>query len=254
MDTQEYWISQGRIIERPKGEDGQILTDRMLFARGDVLKIVVTPQGTTIKWVMFGANWTSIYLAQEWLKSFDGPFTLVFFNLGWFTETYPDGKTANQRMDHLLSKSDIKFSSRVYTRDFDPDQTKLTPRLRQMWSSGSVDESALVICSVDTERQFTNVVSIGPTSALATVWGLASITYPCQTGHSYDKIVSRAYYDVIKTGKPHYDHVIAAMGDPKGQVQWFGYHRLVLPTTKVVGELPQVKVACEFGPVDIPLL
>jgi hypothetical protein len=157
-------------------------------------------------------------------------------------------------MDHLLSKSDVKFSSRVYTRDFDPNMTKMTPRLREMWATGNMDEDTLVTCSVDPVRNLTNVLSVGPTSALATVWGLAPITYPCQTGHSYDKIVSRAYYDVIKTGKPHYDHVIAAMGDPKGQVQWFGYQRLVFPTSKVDGALPQVKVACEFGPVDIPLL
>jgi hypothetical protein len=254
MDTQEYWISQGRIIERPTGEDDKVLTDRMLFARGDLLKILVSPQGTTIKWVMFGANWTSIYFAQEWLKAFKGPFTLNFFNLGWFTETYPDAIKANARMDHLLSKSDVKFSSRVYTRDFDPNMTKMTPRLREMWATGNMDEDTLVTCSVDPVRNLTNVLSVGPTSALATVWGLAPITYPCQTGHSYDKIVSRAYYDVIKTGKPHYDHVIAAMGDPKGQVQWFGYQRLVFPTSKVDGALPQVKVACEFGPVDIPLL
>jgi hypothetical protein len=254
MELQEYWISQGRIIERPIGEDGAVLTDRMLFARGDLLKIMVSPQGTTIKWVMFGANWTSIYFAKEWLKSFQGPFTLNFFNLGWFTEKYPDGKTANARMDHLISKSDVRFSSRVYTRDFDPNTAKLPPKLREMWLSGSADEKVVVTCTVDTVRQFTNVEFVGPESALAKVWGQETMTYPCQTGHSYDKIVSRAYYDVIKTGRPHYDHVIAAMGDPKGQVQWFGYHRLIFPTFQMEGKLPKVKVVSEVAPVDIPLL
>jgi hypothetical protein len=254
METQEYWVKLGEIIERPVGEDGTILTDRTLFAQGDKLKISVNSKGTTIKWVMFGANWTSLYFAKEWIANFPGPFTLSFFNLGWFTEVYEDGLLASSRIDKLISKSDIRFSSRVYTRDFDPERFKLPRRLREMWSSGSVDTKSIVTCTVDTKREFTNVTYVGPESELAKVWGDAPITYPCQTGHSYDKIVSRAYYDVIRTARPHYDHVIAAMGDPKGQVQWYGYHRLIFPTYKVQGQLPKVNIVCEVAPVDIPLL
>jgi hypothetical protein len=254
METQEYWISQGKIVPRPVSELGSYLNDKTLLAQRELVKVVITPAGATLKWVMFAANWTSLFFASDWISAFIGPITLEFFNAGWFTERLESASEAKMRIEQLIQKSDVHFSSRTYTRSFDPVGRKLPEMLSDVWSTGVVDESRAVHCAIDTERELTQVEHVGANSALAKVWGISPVTYPCLSGHSYDRVVSKSYYDVVRTGRPHYDHVLAAMVDPKGEVKWFGYHRLIFPKKKSSGQLPQVTVACEFALVDIPLL
>jgi hypothetical protein len=252
--THEFWISKGVLVERPKGLKGETLSERQLLQQKELVKVEVGPTGTTLKWVMFAANWTSLYFAISWIRPFAGPYTLSFFNSGWFEEQYDRLSEAEERIEHLIPKSDIRFSTRTYTRAFDPGSQSLPSQLKHMWSTGSVDESNAVHCAIDTERRLTHVEHVGPNSALAKVWGISPVSFPCLSGHSYDRIVSESYYEVVRTGRPTYNHVLAAMVHPGGEVRWFGYHRIVFPNTKRSGNFPRVTVACEVAKVDIPIL
>ena len=251
---QEVWIGNGQLVSRPLGPSGEKITDRQLLQKHELVKIEIGPDGTTIRWVMFAANWTSLYFAMEWIGPFMGPFTLRFFNSGWFEETYEQTEDVRQRITKLISKSDIRFSSRTYIKAFDPVTYELPPLLQRMWDTGLIDDKSAVHCAIDSERRLTQVEHVGADSALAKVWGVAPVSYPCLSGHSYDRIVSESYYEVVKTGRPIYDHVLAAMVHPGGEVHWFGYHRLVFPNSRKAGNLPQVTIACEVAKVDIPIL
>jgi hypothetical protein len=254
QDFQEIWIYQGKRVARPAGAKGEALTERQLLQQREYIKVQTGPTGTTIKWVMFAANWTSLYYAMSWLQEFGGPITLCYFNSGWFEETVETASDARARIDALISKSDIRFSTKTFTRSFDPRSTRLPDKLRTAWSAGCILDEDAVVCAVDTDRHLTQVEHIGSKSALAQVWGISPVSYPCLSGHSYDRVVSESYYEVVKTGRPVYNHILAAMVHPGGEVHWFGYHRLVFPVTKRIGQLPQVTVACEVAKVDIPLL
>jgi hypothetical protein len=254
MHTHEYWIAKGKIIERPKKDCGADVPERTLLFNHELVRIICSADGTTIKWVMFGANWASLYFAKELISTFIGPFTLEFFNAGWFTEHFETADDAKIRIDQLIIKSDVRFSTRTFTRAFNPVEQKFSAGLKDIWSAGEVEESKAVHCAIDADREHTHVEHIGTNSALAKVWGVSSVSYPCLSGHSYDKVVSKSYYEVIKTGRPHYDHVLAAMVNPTGEVKWYGYHRLIFARRKTLGLMPQVSVACEIAEVDIPLL
>jgi hypothetical protein len=254
MRAQEYWVSHAQLVSRPQGPLGQRLSDRHLLQQKELVKIEVSPDGTTIKWVMFAANWASLYFAMSWIESCTGPFTLNFFNSGWFEESFETSGDVKSRIETLLPKSDIRFSARTFTRPFDPNSQKLPSMLEQAWSSGSIDESHAVYCAIDTERKLTQVEHIGANSALAKVWGISPVSYPCLSGHSYDRIVSESYFEVVKTGRPVYDHILAAMVHPGGEVRWFGYHRLVFPSKMKTKNFDMVAVACEVAKVDIPIL
>jgi hypothetical protein len=159
------------------------------------------------------------------------------------------------RIDQLMAKSDVRFSERVFTRQFDINHVQVAPPdFKWALNHGDAPVGKTVVCAIDTVNERTRVMHVGKESALASVWGLSPVAYPCLTGHSYDKIVSRPYFDVLKTGRPYHDHVLAAMTHPDGEVRWFGYQRLVLPGKQRVNGHPTVDVLCHRGAVDIPVL
>lgn len=252
--SQVFWIGKGSLISRPVGPAGEALTDRVLLQQRELVKIEVNEIGTSISWVMFAANWTSLYFANEWIKPLASPFTLNYFNSGWFSEKFVDLADVRKRIEQLMGKSDIRFSQRTYTQRFEPTEERMSSAIQQAWDQGYVSEDKAVVCSIDVNRELTQVEEVGSASALASVWGVSPVSYPCLTGHSYDRVVSKSYYEVVKTGRPIYDHVLAAMACPDGSVKWLGYHRLIFPRVTPPGQLPQVTVACEFDQVGIHLL
>lgn len=251
---QEFWISQAKFIDRPVGLNGERLPDRQLLQQQELVKITVDPNKTTLKWVMFAANWSSLYFAVAWLNDIATPVTLCFFNSGWFEETHDNAEAARNRIEELIPKSDVRFSTRTYTRSFDPALAKMPDMLSQAWKTGSIDSNQAVLCGIDVERRLTQVEYVGTDSALAKVWGISPVSYPCLSGHSYDRIVSETYFEAARTGRPIYDHVLAAMTHPGGDVHWFGYHRLVFPSKMKSNNFQIVSVACEVAKVNIPIL
>ncbi|MDE2446600.1 MAG: hypothetical protein KGO94_10500 [Alphaproteobacteria bacterium] len=193
------------------------------------------------------------FFTKEWLRHFDGPFHLRFFNGGWLEETHLGAPEVCRRIDQLVCKSDVRLSARVFTRDFDSSSAKITASLNDMLNSGESDRETAVICDVDIDKQSVVIESIGSGSLLANIWGKATTTYPCQTGHSYDKVVSRAYFKALQTNRPVYDQVMAAMVKPTGAIHWIGYQRVIFPRKHVHNEKPRVMVNCELAAVDIQL-
>jgi hypothetical protein len=250
----QFWIDKARVIQRPMGPNEEAVSDRYLLQTRELVRVETDPAGTEICWVMFAANWASLMFVREWIAILNGPFVLKFFNLGWFEERCATLAEAQSRIDQLIAKSDIRFSSRVFTRDAELRRRSMLPELAEAFESGSVDENKAVVCLIDFETERTEVAHVGRNSALASVWGDAPSSYPRQSGHSYDRVVSRPYFEVASSGRPHHDHVLAAMTQPDGDVRWFGYQRLILPNAKRVNGLPTVSIVCQGGPVDIRIV
>ncbi len=248
------WISGGSIVKQPLDDAGIPVPDRVLLLARHYARIETSKDGTTLSWMMFAANWASVFFAREWISTLARPYTLKFFNAGWFEETYETYLEARERIDQLLAKSDVRFSTRVFTRAFDIRDLNLIPDFKTAINQGEVPDGKSVICSIDMENERTRVAHVGPDSALASVWGMSPVAYPCLSGHSYDRVVSRPYFEVLKTGRPHHDHVLAAMTQPDGEVRWFGYQRLIMPGKQQVNGHPTVNVLCHRGAVDIPVL
>lgn len=253
--NRELWISAGQIVERKLDDSGMPLSDRILLHARNHVKLETSNAGTTVKWVMFAANWASVFFTREWLSTLPKPYTLKFFIAGWFEETCATYLEARDRIDQLMAKSDVRFTERVFTREFDIRSINIAPPdFKSAVNDGDVPDNKAVMCAIDPVNERTRVAHVGSESALASVWGLSPVAYPCLSGHSYDKVVSRPYFDVVKTGRPHHDHVLAAMTHPDGEVRWFGYQRLILAGKTCINGHPTVNVLCHRGAVDIPVL
>jgi hypothetical protein len=247
----EFWISGGELVPGPDSAQAVALRERNAVQRSAMVKISAGPTGTSVSWAMFAANWASLFFAKEWIGTFPGPYTLNYFLSGWFSETIANPLAARQRIDQLIVKSDVSLSSRIYTHTAAPVAHQLPERLRETFEAGMAREDSSVDCRINPDTGRVTVERIGGDSAIAKVWGLSPVSYPCVNGNTYDRVVSRAYLDVLRTGRPHYDHIMAAMKRPDGEVAWIPYQRLVMPLKTAQ---PSVRVVSESAPVAIRVL
>ena len=79
------------------------------------------------------------------------------------------------------------------------------------------------------------------------------MSYACKSGNSYDEVVSEAYTHVLRSGKPRYDHVLAALRMPDNIVRWVPYQRIVVPRPKSDKSMT-VSVVAEIAKIDINLI
>jgi hypothetical protein len=219
-----------------------------------MVKLVAGADGTTIHWVMFSANFASLIFLSEFIMTCVAPVTLRYFNAGWFEETIDSVIDARSRLEQLLSKADVRLTERTYVTDFDPKTFSLPPKLQQALDGDRTIEDTAITCAVDTNSHTITVESIGANSLLGKIWGLSPVSFPCQTGHSYDRVVSQSYFEAVSSGRPHYNHVLAAMVRPDGEVGWIGYQRVIIPDSSPVNGQPRVRVVSEMSPVGIRLL
>jgi hypothetical protein len=254
LDQLEFWIEKGVLVPRPEFRAAPGMSERALLDRGNLVKVTVDESGVWVKWHAFGANWASLYFAKEWIGTFRGPYTLQYYISGWFTETIADAAQARDRIDHLIGKSDLHLSSRIYMRPFDPKGRVLPENLRRALEAGQAPEETSIDCSIDDDTGRVKVERIGTNSAIARLWGMSPVTTPCLSGTSYDKAVSHAYADVLRTGRPHYDHIYAAMMGPDGDISWIPYQRLVTRHPASRGSQQLVSVVSEVTPVEIAVV
>lgn len=254
MNNEDLWIHEGRIVARPHDDSGVICSERVLLQQRNFVKIQTGQTAITIQWYMSAANWASLFFTIKLITNYEGPFKLVFFNAGWFDESYETATQAKQRIEELIGKSDIHLSSKVFTRDFLGSISPVAWELVQLLKQGGPDENKAVLCDVDLGREQVEVQQIGKNSVLAGIWGEAPMSYPCQKGHSYDKVVSKAYFRAVNENRPIYDQVLASMVKPDGNVHWIGYQRVIFPIPNRYSNSKLVAVNCALAPIDIDVL
>jgi hypothetical protein len=253
-DKHDLWVKDGSLVSRPLKPDKTPYSARALLEALSMVRIETSDDGTSLKWNMGGANWASLIFAATFIAACPPPFNLQFFNAGWFEEVHPDYRAVAARLEQLLSKSDIHFSQRVYLLSALPQDLPVPAELRAAYESGQIPDGQSILCKVDFEAGTSNVERIGPDSLLGRVWGNVPISYPALSGHNFDRVVSQPYFEVLKTGKPHYDQVLASMIMPDGDRHWFNYHRVILPEAGGRSPANRVRVVAAQAPVEIALL
>jgi hypothetical protein len=246
------WVRDGALSSRPQKDGGGQYQDKSLFDLFGMVRIKCSANGTELQWNMGCPNWASLMLASKLVVACAGPFKLKYFNSGWFTEPQPDALAAAERIDALMFKSDVRLSDRAYTHVEIPDLGLVPEVLRHALQTGTAPDNKSVVCAVEPEREFCHVEHVGKDSLIARIWGVSPNSYPCLNGHSYDRAVTPEYFKVVTTGRAHYDHVLASMVRPDGELHWLAYHRVILP--ELSGGRKRVRVVSELAPVKIQLL
>jgi hypothetical protein len=254
MYNLELWIKNGELCERPKRPDGAPMAERRLLHDSGMVKLESGPQGTRVSWVMFGPNWASLLFLTEFIKTCDCPITLCYFNGGWFEESVDSAVSATHRLETLIAKSDVRLSQRTFVVPFENSHRTMPETLKQAYLEQVIPEDKVVVCRINLDSRIHSVERVGENSALASIWGVVPVSYPCQTGHTYDKMVSQSYFRAVSEGKPIYDHVLAAMVKPNSEVHWLSYQRVIIPEKTASAGEARVKVICEGAPVAINLL
>jgi hypothetical protein len=252
MNGVTMWIRDGAFASRPKKDSGVEFQDKTLLDQFGMVRIQTDVAGTVVQWSMACPNWASLMLASKIMAACASPFTLKYFNSGWFTEIIAEASLAADRIESLIFKSDVRLSDRAYTAVVIPDLETAPDILREAWQTGDSPDSRSVVCSVEPERETSHVEHVGKDSLIARIWGISPNSYPCLNGHSYDRAVTPEYFKVVETGRPHYDHVLASMVRPDGELHWLGYHRVILPDLKE--DRKRVRIVSELAPVQIQLL
>lgn len=229
MGGLKYWVINGRVETDPFVQ-GEFDNPDALMQRGGGVYVISDRDGTTIRWAMFASNWSSLYYLAETIGNLPGPYTFEFFLSGWFTQTVRDPHEAACRLHDLLVKSDIHLRQKTFVKAIPANSSVYIPdALGTALIEHRFPEDRSVECVFDDTSGRFFVERLGRNSTIAKMWGTSPTTFPCQTGHSYDQMISQAYRMVMKTGEIHYDHVLASMVTSAQKQVWIPYQRVVLP-------------------------
>lgn len=251
MSPTTHWLLNGHLLnERPQHcSEGADLVHRC-----GLVRVVSGPEGTEIRWSATAPSFASLFYVMEWLLDLPSPFMLRFFLCGWFEETVESAVAARQRLQQIVARSDVHLLQRTFVHEFDPSAKRLPRLLSDALARGAnaCDDHA-VDCQMDDRSGRFRVVHIGAKSAIARLWGLAPVSFPCLPGGTYDSIVSDAYREVLRSGRTRYDHIYAAMVTPDSSVVWIPYQRVVMPAPPLAGSR-SVRVVSEIAKVDIEII
>jgi hypothetical protein len=251
MHAQRYWIEDGNMRLVPPGSAETAADDRQHFDRGHV-RITAGSSGTEIKWNVMSPCIASLFVAKEWLRSCNTPCVLRFYASGWFEEFHEDSARACLRIEDTIMRGDRHVSSKIFIQEVKPNSNNLTPLLAESLNNPEAVKDFAVECVLEENTGEFLVETVGPRSAVAKIYGTFLHSYACQSASSYSQTVSEAYSEVVASGRPRYDHVLAAMRMPNNEVFWVPYRRMVLPRHDIVK--PGVRVISEITPVDIQLI
>jgi hypothetical protein len=253
MQGQRYWIAGGNKL--PDSSIEHVLDDveTERFNHDGAVRVTAGSLGTEIKWSVFSPCFASLFYVIEWLPAASLPIVLRFYLSGWFEETCFTADQAINRIEQIIAKSELHLTKRTFVEEVDPKGKVLPPILQQVWQNHLVFPENSIDCVLDERSHKFRVDRVGPKSTIAKFYGMLPVTYPYVNGGSYDEIVYEAYTHVMRSGKPRYDHVLAAMRMPDNVVHWVPYQRIIVPM-QTSDHRQMVSVVTEIAPVDISLI
>jgi hypothetical protein len=253
MQGQRFWLAGGTKL--PDSFIEHVLDDveAERFNHEGAVRVTTGLLGTEIKWSVFSPCFASLYYILEWLPSARMPIVLRFYLSGWFEEKCTSVDQATKRIEQVLSKSELHLTKRTFVEEFDPKGRMLPPMLQKTWHDHKVYPENSIDFIYDERSHNFRVDRVGPQSTIARLFGVSPVSYPYVRGGSYDDIVYEGYTHVLRSGKPRYDHVLAAMRMPDNVVRWLPYQRLIVPSQSDAA-VPRVSVITEIADVDIRLI
>jgi hypothetical protein len=254
MQGQRFWIVDGKRSSLSTAlDDLPRDVEHNRFEREGGVRITTGHLGTEIKWSAFSPCFASLFHVLGWLPEARAPYILRYYLAGWFEEKFDRPGDAANRIEQVISKSELRITHKAFTAEVDPKAWPLPPLIKANLNALEVDADISIDCMYDYRIKKFRVNRVGAKSTIAKFWGIIPATYPFVNGGSYDDVVYKAYDEVLKTGKRKYDHVLAAMRMPNNVVHWLTYQRIVYPQEDPAG-VPRVTVVTELAPVDIQII
>lgn len=253
MNAKRFWVENGKVasLEVQPNAIGPI-DERAKFNAGQV-RLTTGKRGTEIKWIVMSPCNASLFATTIVIKDASAPFILRFFAAGWFEEFYESIDEVTRRIETIIARGDRHFTCHTLVKQFDLKKSKLSPLIQGCLENRQTTKDYAVECVYeDTTKQF-HVEKIGAKSAISRVYGPFLSSFPCKASGAYGDKVSEAYSEVLNSGKPRYDQILAAMRMPNNEVLWVPYCRLVLPHQKPNAQ-HSVLVVSEISPVEIQLI
>lgn len=249
----KYWVENGVMgINVPKYSLLSSKDEKLKFEAGQV-RVTTGDLGTEIKWTVLSPCLSSIFAVIEWLDAAKAPFVLRFYISGWFEEFYQTAPEVTRRLEDIITRGDRHLTKKTFVQQVDPVVAHLTPLLSDCLSSQISPEDYAVECSYEEVSQQFIVDKVGAKSPISKFYGTFLSSFPCQPIGSYNDTVNEAYRHVLDTGKPRYDHVMAAFRLPDNQVHWVPYHRLILPKL-AIGAKHTVSVISEISRISFNVI
>ena len=253
MHGQRFWIAGGRKLPDSSIEHILDEVEAERFNHDGAVRVTTGPLGTEIKWSVFSPCFGSLYYAIEWLPLASQPIVLRFYLSGWFEETCFTAEHAINRIEQIIAKSELHLTRRTFVEEFDPNAKTLPPMLQKIWHDHTISPENSVDCVYEEQSRKFRVDRIGAQSTIAKLYGMSPVSYACKSGNSYDEVVSEGYTQVLRSGKPRYDHVLAALRMPDNIVRWVPYQRIVVPRPNS-DKAMSVSVVAEIAKIDINLI
>jgi hypothetical protein len=227
-------------------------SDDQLYAEGCV-RVTTGNLGTEVKWHVNTPCMASLFRVLSVLPSIKPPYILRFFASGWFEEIFERLDDAVHRIETIIARGDRYIASRVFVQETETSTPILPDVLKAALTSQSILDEYSVDCRIDDGTNTVRVERVGPMSAIGRVWGTITTSHPCQTVGAYGETVNATYVEVLKSGKPRYDQVLASLRLPDNALHWVPYHRIVFPKSRLRGQLG-VAVLSQISRVDINVL
>jgi hypothetical protein len=249
--AQRTWVHQSTLVSEQL-EAVSPLDEEQLFNLGCV-RITTGSLGTEVRWTVATPCVASLFKTISLIASLKAPYILRFYASGWFEEIFRHPAAACRRIEDIIARGDRHLISRVFIESATPDSPLLPDVLKTALNQQTILEDYSVDCTYDADTNEVTVDRIGPMSAIGRVWGTITTSHPCQPAGSYGDPVNATYEHVLRTGKPRYDQVLAALRLPDNAIHWVPYHRVVFPKRQTRGTLG-VAVLSQISRVDIQVL
>jgi hypothetical protein len=229
MKATRYWVDNG-IVQRVSEDTvtPSVLEERKRLDAGEV-RLTTGDIGTEVKWHVQTPCIASLFVVLDWLRSARGPFVLRFFASGWFEEFYASAGEAAVRIDAIISRGDRHFPVRTFVQKVATQEKELSSLIQHCLTSTSPPEDFSVDCTFEQNTERFVVDRVGPRSLMGRLYGQSDSSFAHQSTGSFSEAVSEGYREVLNTGRPRTDHVLAALRLSNNQVHWVPYHRLILP-------------------------
>lgn len=247
---QRFWVLDGRRLPPNTSQDLNEGVERERFERAGGVRITTGQLGTEIKWSAFSPCFASLYSVMNWLPQATAPFILRYYLCGWFEEFAETIEQARDRIEQVMGKSEVRITRKAYVEPRDANSDRMPETIRNSWNVPVISPAVSIDCSFEQRGQKFKVTRIGERSLIARIYGAVPVIYPYVNGGSYEDIVTEAYREVLNTGKPRYDHVLAALRMPNNAIHWLPYQRVIVPKSSDNG-MPTVTVVSEVAQVAI---
>ena len=230
--SQRFWIVEGQRLPPCAAHELDDSAERDRFERIGGVRVTTGALGTEIKWSAFSPCFASLFHVSAWLENASGPFILRYYLSGWFEDICKTVAEARERMEQVISKSELRIVRRAFVQTSERSTDKPPPLIRRaMQQPGDLNDISIRCFYDDFANKF-KVSHIGPQSTIARFYGMEPVIYPYVNGGSYDEIVCEGYKDALSSGKTRYDQVLAAMRMPNNIIYWVPYHRVIIPNPK----------------------